>query len=129
MNFLDTSVLVAAVLAKHPAHSACAPLLAANDSVTDAHCLAESYAVLTAAYKLRPTDAATLLLDRPSAIARPVLLEDYRACLEKPEHIQGGGIYDAIHAAVARRLQVEVLYTGNVTNFEHHAPDLDVRRP
>jgi predicted nucleic acid-binding protein len=73
MNFLDTSVLVAGVLEKHPHHAASVPLLAAADSVTDMHCLAESFAVLTVAYKLRNLDAAALLLDRPLAIAQPLL--------------------------------------------------------
>ena len=129
MNFLDTSVLVAGVLEKHPHHAASAPLLVAADSVTDMHCLAESFAVLTVAYKLRSTDAAALLLDRPFAIAQPLTAEDYRACLDTPAGIQGGGIYDALHAAFARRLKVGTLYTHNVTNFMHHASDLNVRAP
>ena len=129
MNFLDTSVLVAGVLEKHPHHAASVPLLAAADSVTDMHSLAESFAVLTVAYKLRNLDAAALLLDRPLAIAQPLLPEDYRACLEKPAMVQGKGIYDALHAAVARRLKVETLYTHNVTNFVHHASDLNIRAP
>lgn len=129
MNFLDTSVIVAALLAKHPNHPACIQLLNSEDSVTDAHCLAEAFAVLTAAYKLRNPDAAALVLDRPLAIARAVLTEDYRACLLNPSALQGGGIYDALHAAAARRLAVTILYTSNLKNFVHHAPDLDVRLP
>ena len=42
MNFLDTSVLVAGVLEKHPHHAASVPLLAAADSVTDTD-LCETY--------------------------------------------------------------------------------------
>jgi predicted nucleic acid-binding protein len=129
MNFLDTTVLVFALLEKHSEHPKCIELLNARDSLTDSHCLAEAFAALTAAYKLRNTDAAALLLDRPLTIAAPVLADDYRVCLEKPAVIQGGGIYDAIHAAVARRLKVKALYTYNISNFLHHAPDLNVSRP
>jgi hypothetical protein len=43
--------------------------------------------------------------------------------------VQGGGIYDALHAAVARRLKVETLYMHNVTNFVHHASDPNIRAP
>ena len=129
MNFLDTSVLVAVLLAKHPHHPASLQLLNAEDSVTDTHCLAEAFAVLTAAYKLRPADTAALILDRPSAIACPVLAEDYRSCLLNPSGLQGGGIYDALHAAVARRLGAKIIFTSNVRNFSHHAPDLNVQAP
>jgi predicted nucleic acid-binding protein len=129
MNFLDTSVIVAGVLAKHPEHAASAPLLAAKDSVTDTHCLAEAFATLTAAYRLRSSDAAALLLDRPMQIAQAVLKEDYAACLAQSERSQGGGIYDALHATVARRLKVQTIYTHNVTNFEHHAPEMHVSAP
>jgi predicted nucleic acid-binding protein len=41
----------------------------------------------------------------------------------------GGLVYDAIHANVARRLNVERLYTFNISNFEHVAPDLQVVAP
>ena len=129
MNFLDTTILVFALLEKHPHHATCLELLNARESVTDTHCLAEAFAALTGAYRLRNTDAAALLLDRPLAIAEPVLKEDYRHCLEKSATVQGGGIYDAIHAAVARRLKVKRLYTHNISNFEHHAPDLNVSVP
>lgn len=129
MNFLDTSVLVVALLGKHPEHAAASALLEARESVTDTHCLAEAFAVLTAAYRLRPIDAAHLILSRPFQIAQPVIKEDYRAVLERPAFIQGGGIYDGLHAAVARRIKVSKIYTHNVSNFQHHAPDLTVETP
>lgn len=61
MTFLDTSVLVGAVLARHPQHPAC--LQALQDSVepiTDSHALAGTFATLTGFYKV-PTEAATAL--------------------------------------------------------------------
>jgi predicted nucleic acid-binding protein len=97
--------------------------------VTNAHCLAEAFAALTSGYRLRNTDAAALLLSRPLAIAQPLLKDDYAAVLSKPALLHGGGIYDALHAQFARRLKVETLFTDNVTNFEHHASDLNVMAP
>jgi predicted nucleic acid-binding protein len=129
MNFLDTSVIVAALLEKHPEHAASAPLLSAPDSVSNVHCLAEAFATLTAKYRLRNADAAALLLDRPLAIAQALSKEDYTACLAAPARVQGGGIYDALHAAFARRLKVEQIFTHNISNFEHHASDLKIARP
>ena len=43
--------------------------------------------------------------------------------------IIGGLIYDALHAETARRLQAEKIFTYNVSNFEHVAPDLVILEP
>jgi hypothetical protein len=61
MTFLDTGIMVGAVLKSHPEHAAC--LAALEDSVrpfTNAHAIAETFATLTGFYKV-PTDAATEL--------------------------------------------------------------------
>jgi len=43
--------------------------------------------------------------------------------------IQGGIVYDDIHAEIARRLRVEKVITYNLTNFRHVAPDLEIVTP
>jgi predicted nucleic acid-binding protein len=58
MTFLDTGIMVGALLRSHPEHAAC--LEALEDSVrpfTDAHALAETFATLTGFYKV-PVAAA-----------------------------------------------------------------------
>ncbi len=52
MTFLDTSILVGAVLEKHPQHPACLSALQQPDPFSDAHALAETFATLTAFYKV-----------------------------------------------------------------------------
>lgn len=61
----------------------------------------------------------------------PILPQDYFSVIgaAKERGITGGLIYDAIHASVARRLKVKHLYTFNISNFEHVAPDLRVSTP
>ena len=66
MTFLDTGILVGAVLKSHPEHAAC--LAALEDSArpfTNAHAIAEAFATLTGFYKV-PTDAATELTLGPT---------------------------------------------------------------
>ena len=62
MTFLDTGIMVGAVLKSHTEHVAC--LAALEDSVrpfTNAHAIAEAFATLTGFYKV-PTDVATELI-------------------------------------------------------------------
>lgn len=61
MTFIDTGILVGALLEKHPEHPQCvAALELYADSFTDVHALAETFATLTGFYKV-PTDAAAEL--------------------------------------------------------------------
>jgi len=58
MTFLDTGIMVGAVLKSHPEHAAC--LEALEDSArpfTNAHAIAETFATLTGFYKV-PTGAS-----------------------------------------------------------------------
>ena len=61
MTFIDTGILVGALLEKHPEHRQCvAALEQYADCVTDAHALAETFATLTGFYRV-PVDAAAEL--------------------------------------------------------------------
>jgi hypothetical protein len=61
MTFIDTGIMVGAVLEKHPEHQQCVTALETyTDCVTDAHALAETFATLTGFYKV-PVDAAAEL--------------------------------------------------------------------
>ena len=102
MTFLDTGILVGAVLKSHPEHGVC--LAALEDSsrpFTNAHALAETFATLTGFYKV-PTDAATeLTLSLRDSVAVEVLvLADYETAIREARSrgVMGGGIYDSLHA-------------------------------
>ncbi len=52
MTFLDTGILVGAVLASHEEHAACRVALEeSREPFTNAHALAECFATLTGFYK------------------------------------------------------------------------------
>src|SRR5450759_3140875 len=85
MTFLDTGILVGALLEKHPEHPQCLTALEQYaDCFTDAHALAETFATLTGFYKV-PTDAAaelTLGL-KASLTIEPLPLADYETAIRQ----------------------------------------------
>ena len=133
MTFLDTGIMVGALLKSHPDHVAC--LEALEDSVrpfTDAHALAETFATLTGFYKV-PTDAATALtLSLRDVVAVEALtLADYEMAIREARSrgVMGGGIYDSLHATFARRKKAVQIVTRNPTHFQHVAPDIEILTP
>jgi predicted nucleic acid-binding protein len=133
MTFLDTGILVGAVLRSHPEHAAC--LAALEDSIqpfTNAHALAETFATLTGFYKL-PTDAATDLTMglRDTLTVEALLLADYETAIREARSrgVMGGGIYDSLHATFARRKKALQIVTRNPSHFHHVAPDIEIVIP
>ncbi len=133
MTFLDTGIMVGAVLKSHPEHEVC--LAALEDSTrpfTNAHALAETFATLTGFYKV-PTDAATeLTLSLPDSVAVEVLaLSDYETAIREARSrgVMGGGIYDSLHATFARRKKAIQIVTRNPSHFQHVAPDIEILTP
>ena len=133
MTFLDTGILVGAILQSHPRHAACrGGLEGALLPFTNAHALAETFATLTGFYKV-PTDAATeLTLGVQEAVAVEALeLADYETAIREARSrgVMGGGIYDSLHAAFARRKQALQIVTLNPSHFQHVAPDMEILTP
>jgi predicted nucleic acid-binding protein len=133
MTFLDTGIMVGAVLESHPEHPAC--LSAVEDSkrpFTNAHALAEAFATLTGFYKV-PTEAATeLTLGLCDSIKVEALaLADYETAIREARSrgVMGGGIYDSLHATFARRRRAIQIVTRNPSHFQHVAPDIEVLTP
>ena len=95
MTFLDTGVLVGAVLEKHPEHGPCRTAFGQfRDCFTDAHALAETFATLTGFYRV-PTDAAAeLTLGLRDVLAVEGLsLADYETAIGEAQQrgVMGGG--------------------------------------
>ncbi len=133
MTFLDTGILVGALLKSHPEHEVC--LAALEDSArpfTNAHALAETFATLTGFYKV-PTDAATeLTLNlRDSVAVEALSLADYETAIREARSrgVMGGGIYDSLHATFARRKKTSQIVTRNPSHFQHVAPDIEILTP
>ncbi len=133
MTFLDTGILVAAVLKNHPEHEAC--LSALEDSerpFTNGHVLAETFATLTGFYKVPTEAAAELTLGlRDSVEVEALALADYQTSIREARSrgVMGGGIYDSLHATFARRNKAVQIVTRNPSHFQHVAPDIEVLTP
>ena len=133
MTFLDTGIMVGAVLKSHPEHRVC--LGALEDSVrpfTNAHALAETFATLTGFYKLPTQAAAELTLSLRNALEVEALaLADYETAIREARSrgVMGGGIYDSLHATFARRKQATQIVTRNPSHFQHVAPDIEILTP
>ncbi len=133
MTFIDTGILVGAVLEGHPEHEVC--LSALQDSkrpITNAHALAETFATLTGFYKVPLAAATELTLALRSTIpVEPLLMEDYETSIKEARSrgVMGGGIYDSLHATFARRKQSSRIATRNPSHFKHVAPDIEILTP
>ena len=133
MTFLDTGIMVGAVLKSHPEHAVC--LGALEDSVrpfTDAHALAETFATLTGFYKVPTGAAAALTLSlRDAVVVESLALADYETAIREARGrgVMGGGIYDSLHATFARRKKAVRIVTRNPSHFQHVAPDIEILTP
>lgn len=133
MTFLDTGILVGAVLQKHPEHNRC---IAAFDQFencfTDAHALAETFATLTGFYKIPTQSAAELTLGlRERLNVEPFAIGDYETAIREARSrgVMGGGIYDFLHATFARRKAAKRIVTRNPSHFVHVAGDKEILTP
>ena len=133
MTFVDTGILVGALLEKHPEHAACLEALEASEvPFTDAHALAETFATLTGFYKVPVASAVELTLAVKSSVPIESLsLADYENSIGEAQRrgVMGGGIYDSLHATFARRKGARRVVTRNPSHFAHVAPDLEILTP
>jgi predicted nucleic acid-binding protein len=132
MTFLDTGIMVGAVLKSHPEHLACLAAFESARPFTNAHAIAETFATLTGFYKV-PADAATdLTLGlRDSLLVEALSLADYETAIREARSrgVMGGGIYDSLHATFARRKKATRIVTRNPSHFQHVAPDIEILTP
>jgi predicted nucleic acid-binding protein len=129
--YLDTGVLVRGLMEDHPQHAVCVTLMN-PEAVSSCHALAEVFNTLTAYFKISNDLASEMVDSLPEQMRFEVIFqEDYLGVIRnaRSRGIQGGIIYDAIHAAIARRLKVEKIVTYNLTNFRHVAPEIDIVSP
>lgn len=133
MTFLDTGILVGALLENHPEHPACLEALQESPAAfTDAHALAETFATLTGFYKVPVAAATELTLGLKAIISvESLLLADYERAISEARRrgIMGGGIYDSLHATFARRKGAKRIVTRNPSHFAHAAPEMEIFTP
>ncbi len=133
MTFLDTGILVGALLQRHPEHDACLEAIEESEApFTDAHALAETFATLTGFYRVPVAAAAELTLALKLIVTvEPLALADYEQAIGEAQRrgVMGGGIYDSLHATFARRRGAQRVITRNPSHFAHAAPDLEILTP
>lgn len=131
MIYLDTGILVRGLLEDHPHYHLCEPLINGK-AVSSCHTLAEVFNTLTGFFQI-PNEMASEMIDSlPGEMSFEVISQaDYLEVIRnaRKRGIQGGIIYDAIHAEVARRLRVEKIVTYNLSNFRHVAPEMEIECP
>jgi predicted nucleic acid-binding protein len=128
--FLDTSVLVAAVVQKHESHTRAFAVLERIQNGRDqgnvsAHSLAEMYAVLTKSpppFRHSPEQA---LLSIEENVLRHFKLTalaatDYAEMIRDaaPARVMGGTIYDSLVLRCAAKANPDKIFTLNVKHFE-----------
>lgn len=133
MTFLDTGIMVGAVLQSHPEHLVCLAALGhSRKPFTNAHALAETFATLTGFYKVPTEVAAQLTLGLRHALSVEALtVMDYETAIKEARSrgVMGGGIYDSLHATFARRKGAAQIVTRNPSHFQHVAPDIEILTP
>ena len=131
----DTSVLVAAMVATHPAHHRAAPWLRKAKRgdigfLVAMHTLAELYAVLTrlpTSPRISPAAALRLVEENIASRATIITLDaaDYRSLLQRLADlaVTGGAVYDGLIARAAEKAEAERLLTLNAEHFRRVWPE------
>jgi len=130
-DFLDASILVEACLSQSPLFSK-ADALVRKENITSSHALAEAYATLSGDKRLRirPKEAAQMVSDLADHLTVETLNpeETVRQIRAAPDRgTAGGSIYDALHAAVAKKKNCAVIHTMNISHFRHVAPEMKIQ--
>lgn len=125
---LDSTVLIAALAARHPLHAPCRRWLIAASTPgayrCTTHALAETFRVLVALPVAPRHDAAAIrqairtnLIPRLDPIA--LTTNDYDRAMDAvcASPLGPGAIYDALHLVAADRIQATALITSNHRHF------------
>jgi len=134
-TLFDTSIIVSGIVESHPMHAKCLPWLQRAktgevECIVVSHSLAETYAVLTTLPvkpRISPLVAQRLIDTNLQAMARivPLTIADYWNTIQRMTEmgLSGGTVYDALIAAVARKLSVDKLLTLNADDFRRVWPE------
>lgn len=135
--FLDTNVLVSAVVKQHVFHERSFPVLERvqtdkDEGFVSAHSLAEMYSVLTnlpPPYRHTPEQALLTIEENVLKHFKTVALigNEYAVLIREAVgfQIQGGKIYDSVLLKAARKADVNRIYTLNLKHFQGIAsPDI-----
>ncbi len=121
---LDSSVVIAALLAGASAHPQCGALLEQTGAHIYAHALTEVFATLTGGRlgrRIQPVLASELVESGLLPFVSVVTLttSEVVGALRTSEArgVRGGAIYDYLHLVAARKIKAERLYTLDASDF------------
>jgi len=133
--FVDTSVLVAGCVRRHPHFPRAWPLMQSvvggTEGVISCHSLAETFSALTSlplAPRILPAEAEMIIGAnirphfRAHAVTDGMYERAIQACVRYS--LPGGKVYDALLIECARAAVCDRLYTFNVADFRRLAPEL-----
>ncbi len=135
-SFVDTTVLLAAVIADQLHHAPSRELVLSLRQGRDscaAHSLVELYSTLTRMpppYRRNADEAMLLVEDIKDRVTLVSLTPDeYVAAISEysSRGVVGGAIYDALIAQCARKARAERIYTWNVRHFQQLGPEITRR--
>lgn len=135
---IDTSVVVAAMIASENFHEPCRALVAKGESLMYSHGIAETFSTLTGGkkpFRLAAGTAAELLAEHfvPRLTITSLTSAEMLRALREAESrgVQGGGIFDYLHLVAARKARAAKFYTLNLSNFRacHRAGDPEIVHP
>ncbi len=135
---LDSSVLIAALAPDEDRHAESLALLMQGEAVIYAHALLETFSTLTGGrlgVKVDADFAAQLLSQTvmPRVQVVELTADELLAALRlaRLHGVRGGAVYDFMHLVAARKASVAVLYTLNLTDFQHlrRESDPEIQRP
>ncbi|MCX6855138.1 MAG: PIN domain-containing protein [Verrucomicrobia bacterium] len=135
---LDSSVLVAALAPDEDRHAECLALLMQGSHGVYAHAFLETFSTLTGGklgVKVDADLAARLMSE--TVLPRVQVIElssgELLAALRlaRKQGVRGGGVYDYMHLIAARKANVDIIYTINLSDFQHlhREGDPEIRRP
>jgi predicted nucleic acid-binding protein len=125
-QYLDSSVLVASLSPDDPDHAACDALLNQAGSWISPHALNETFATLTGGrLGLRvDADVAAMMIREsivPCVNFVDLAVDEIVAAQgsARKQGVRGGGVYDYMHLVAARKAKADILYTINLSDFQH----------
>lgn len=123
-DFIDTSVVVAAIVTSEPYHLESRPLVFGGHCQFYAHGIAETFNTLTGGrkrFRLSASEVAVLLDVHVVPALKIVTLtvaEMLQAMREAESRgVRGGAIFDYLHLMAARKARASRLYTLDMSNF------------
>ena len=138
MSYIDTSVLVAAMVAGEAYHKECRSLILKETVGMYGHGLTETFSTLTGgrmAFRLAPSVAANLLEQHfaPRLTITSLTPNEILKAMAEAEGrgVRGGAIFDFLHLMAARKAKAAKFYTLNTAHFLafHRSADPQIVHP